>query len=153
MGTNISIYLSDATLAKLDAAVAQQATIDRADGLSGRRIACRSSMIEQLICENLDGAKTLDRDFIRYCVVSLAEEYGARKVSLFGSYARGDATESSDVDILLDKGSIRGMAVLDFQEELSARLNRPVDVVTTAGASKRFLEKIRRDEVVLYEAS
>ena len=92
MGTNISIYLSDAALAKLDAAVAQQAAIDRADGLSGRKITCRSSMIEQL---------------------------------------------------MLDKGNIRGMAVLDFQEELSARLNRPVDVVTTAGASKRFPESNR----------
>ena len=45
------------------------------------------------------------------------------------------------------------MQVLDFQDELARRLNRAVDVVTTAGASERFLKKIRQDEVVLYEAS
>ena len=53
---------------------------------------------------------------------------------------------------LLDKGKIRGMAVLDFQDELAECLGKPVDVVTTAGASQRFLDKIRKDEVVLYES-
>ena len=62
------------------------------------------------------------------------------------------ATGDSDIDLLLEKGAIRGMQVLDFQEELSRRLGRSVDVVTTAGASERFLEKIRSDEVVLYVA-
>ena len=94
----------------------------------------------------------LSIDEIRYAVVALAEEYGAAKVSLFGSHARGEADESSDVDILLEKGAIKGMRVLDFQDELEQRLGRSVDVVTTAGASQRFLARIKPDEVVLYEA-
>ena len=86
------------------------------------------------------------------CGGCAAEEYGAAKVSLFGSHARGEADESSDVDILLEKGAIKGMRVLDFQDELEQRLGRSVDVVTTAGASQRFLARIKPDEVVLYEA-
>ena len=152
MGGNISVYLSDSALAKLDAAVAKRAAADKANGLSGRRVASRSSVVQELIESRLDSEDGLDIEQIKHHAVSLAKEYGAHKVSLFGSYARGEQREDSDVDILLDKGSIRGMQVLDFQEELSRRLGRAVDVVTTAGASERFLKKIERDEVVLYEA-
>lgn len=88
---------------------------------------------------------------IKSTVSSLAEDYGAEKVSLFGSFARNEATEGSDVDILLEKGKIKGLQVLDFQEELSRRIGRKVDVVTTAGASERFLSKIHQEEIVLYQ--
>lgn len=153
MGSNVSIYLSDEALAKLDSAVARQAADDRARGLSGRRVASRSSLIERMIMEGVGGDGVLDQATIRYYAISLGQEFGAEKVSLFGSYARGEATASSDIDILLDKGAIHGMGVLDFQDALAAKLGKTVDVVTTAGASERFLEKIARDEVVLYEAS
>jgi len=151
MGSNISIYLSDEALSKLDTAVAKQANRDRALGLSGRKVASRSSILEQLIRDRLEPSGALNQATIKYYAVKLGEEYGAKKVSLFGSYARGEATVDSDVDILLDKGEIRGLRVLDFQDELSECLGKPVDVVTTAGASERFLNKIRQDEVVLYE--
>lgn len=152
MGSNVSVYLSDAALAKLDGAVAKQVALDRAAGLSGRKVASRSSVLEHLIMAGIEGDGVLDRVTIEYYAVSLAKKYGANEVSLFGSYARNEATADSDVDILLDKGAIRGMGVLDFQEELSAHLGKPVDVVTTAGASERFLRKIACDKVVLYEA-
>ena len=152
MGSNISVYLSDSSLTKLDAAVAKQAAADRARGLSGRKIASRSSILEKLIDDALDSEGALDRATISYYAIKLGEEYGAKKVSLFGSYARGEATAESDVDILLDKGAIRGMGVLDFQDALSDCLGKRVDVVTTTGASERFLEQITRDEVILYES-
>ena len=152
MGSNVSVYLSDSALAKLDSAVARQAATDRARGLGGRKVASRSSVLEQLIHEGLDANVVLDRATIQYYVTSLGGEYGAGKVSLFGSYARGDATPESDIDLLVEKGNMRGMRVLDFQDDLSRALGKSVDVVTTAGASDRFLNKIRPDEVVLYEA-
>ena len=71
---------------------------------------------------------------------------------MFGSYARGDAAEDSDVDLLLEKGDIKGLRVLDFESALTEALGRKVDVVTTVGASERLLAKAKRDEVVLYEA-
>ena len=153
MAGTISLYLRDDTLRKLDAEVARAAAKDRARGLSGRQVTNRSKLVERIIEQYVDAAEMLSQEDIRYHVVSLSEQYGAAKVSLFGSYARGEANEDSDINILLEKGDIKGLQVLDFQEDLARRLDRPVDVVTTAGASERFLAKIRQDEVVLYEAS
>ena len=153
MAGTISLYLRDDTLRKLDAEVARAAAKDRARGLSGRQVTNRSKLVERIIEQYVGAAEMLSQEDIRYHVVSLSGQYGAAKVSLFGSYARGEANEDSDIDILLEKGDIKGLQVLDFQEDLARRLDRPVDVVTTAGASERFLAKIRQDEVVLYEAS
>lgn len=152
MAGTVSIYLRDDILRKLDAEVERAAAHDRAQGLTGRQVTNRSKLIERIINEHVQANNRLRVEDIRYYVVPLAEEYGAAKVSLFGSYARDEADDASDVDILLDKGNIKGLRVLDFQDELARKLGRSVDVVTTAGASERFLEKIRRDEVVLYEA-
>ena len=152
MGGTVSLYLKDDTLRLLDAEVERQAAVDRANGLSGRRITNRSQLIERIVEEHLGQNRPLPLERIEYCVVSLAKKYKAEKVSLFGSYARNEATAASDVDILLEKGQIRGLQVLDFQDELAEKLGKQVDVVTTAGASKNFLDKIREDEVVLYEA-
>lgn len=150
---SVSVYLTSQALSKLDAQVAEQARKDKAAGLSGRQISTRSSYLEKLIENDAVKTGTLTREAIEYSVVSLAQEYGAKKVSLFGSFARGEETSESDVDILLEKGDIKGMKVLEFESELAKRLGRKVDVITTAGASERFLNKIRKDEVVLYAAS
>lgn len=152
MGT-VSLYLRDDVLERLDQQVERAAKLDRLQGRTGRDIANRSRYIERLLERHLDQCSRPTMSEIREVVVDLAQEYGAQKVSLFGSYARGDETDASDIDVLLEKGDIRGLRVLDFQDELAHRLGRSVDVVTTAGASDRFLEKIRKDEQVLYEAS
>ena len=148
----ISLYIKDDTLRQIDNAVERQAALDKARGLSGMAITTRSSFIESLICESLANQKAFAVSDIEYCVISLAEEYGAEKVSLIGSFARGEERPDSDVEILLEKGEIKGMQVLEFQDRLEQQLNRRVDIVTTAGASPRFLERVKKDEVVLYEA-
>lgn len=89
---------------------------------------------------------------IESVAASLAKKHGAKKVSLIGSFARGEERLDSDVDILLEKGKIKGMQVLEFQDELEQRLNRKVDVITTTGISTRFLERVKKDAIVLYEA-
>lgn len=149
----ISLYLKDDLLNQLDKAVENQAMFDKASGLTGRSVTTRSSYIENLLRESFSKQSALTVSRIEYCVISLAEDYGAEKVSLIGSFARGEEGPDSDVDILLEKGKIRGMKVLEFQNELARMLNRKVDVITTAGASERFLDRVKKDEVVLYEAS
>lgn len=90
---------------------------------------------------------------LRDIVAPLAEAYGAQRVYLFGSYARGDMTEQSDIDLRIDKGSIRGLALAGLLVDLEDALGLPVDLLTTASLDKRFLNAIKNDEVLLYEAS
>ena len=68
---------------------------------------------------------------IREKVKPIAEKYGIEKVWLFGSYARGEATENSDVDLLVDRSCVMslfelGGALEDFKEQLG----KNVDIVT-----------------------
>ena len=67
-------------------------------------------------------------------IAPVAEKYGLHEVYLFGSYARNEATEQSDVDILIDRAgsNIRGMFEMgSLYEDLCACLGKKVDLVTT----------------------
>lgn len=88
---------------------------------------------------------------LRDIVAPLAEAYGAQRVYLFGSYARGDMTEQSDIDLRIDKGSIRGLALAGLLVDLEDALGLPVDLLTTASLDERFLNAIKNDEVLLYQ--
>ena len=69
------------------------------------------------------------------------------------TYARGDMTDSSDIDLRIDKGSIKGFQLAGLLLDLEDSLGRSVDLVPTTSLDQRFLDSIRDDEVLLYEAS
>ena len=96
-------------------------------------------------------AKTIRE--IQEVVSKLAKEYGAERVYLFGSYARGDMTEGSDIDLRIDKGAIRGLAFAGLLGDLEDALGTNIDLISTAGMSPEFLQEIQTDEVLLYDAS
>lgn len=67
-------------------------------------------------------------------IEALAKKRGLGNLRVFGSVARGDADDASDVDLLVD--AEKGTSLLDligFQRELQELLGRKVDVVTPAG--------------------
>lgn len=89
---------------------------------------------------------------LKNIVAPVARKHGVRRVTVFGSYGRGEATEHSDVDLCIDKGSLRSMLqLIAFQQDMEDALKGPVDVVTSDSRDQRFLEGIRKDEVLLYE--
>lgn len=91
---------------------------------------------------------------LRSIIAPIAASYGVKSLSLFGSYARGEATEDSDVDLLLDRGSgVRGWEIGGLYTDLCEALGKELDLVTVSGADADFLGHIRQDEVVLYEQS
>ena len=90
---------------------------------------------------------------IQNIVSTLAAKYGAKRVYLFGSYARGDMTDSSDIDLRIDKGSIRGFALAGLLLDLEEALGVSVDLAPTGSLDDRFLKSIQDDAVLLYEAS
>lgn len=89
---------------------------------------------------------------IKTKTIPIAEAYGVTSMSLFGSYARGDATEDSDVDILIERGNIQDLfEYVGFINDLEDALGCHVDVVSTGIDDKSFLAIIMNDEVRIYE--
>jgi predicted nucleotidyltransferase len=85
-------------------------------------------------------------DFLRRNKEYLKQNFEVTSVSLFGSFARGDETEESDVDLLveIEKPSLHNIAGL--QIFLEDKFNRTVHVVRKHSRLKeRFIKIINRD--------
>ena len=84
----------------------------------------------------------------------IAEDFGVKKVALFGSYARGEATENSDLDFhIIDRGSLRGLFRLSgFALTLEDAFKKPVEVVTTNSMFDDVKAIVEQEEQVIYEA-
>lgn len=86
-------------------------------------------------------------------VTPIAEKYGAKRVALFGSRANNTAKETSDYDFIISKGSIQSLFQLAaFIDELEEAFGSNVDVITDTSNDIGFLEQIKKEEVVVYEA-
>lgn len=90
---------------------------------------------------------------IKTTVADLGAKYGAERVFLFGSYARGSANEDSDIDLRIDRGQIRGWALGGLLSDLEDSLNKKIDLLTTGSLDESFLNAIRGEEVLLYDRS
>lgn len=92
---------------------------------------------------------TLDR--IRQVVTKVGKKYGIKSAYLFGSYAKGTATENSDADLLIDRGAIRGLIEFNgFRLELMDELGTNVDILTMNSAGEKFYDLIKEDRVLVY---
>jgi len=75
------------------------------------------------------------------------------KTYLFGSYARNEQDEKSDIDILveLDYTQKVGMEYIRMQMDLEELLNTKVDLVSAGGISKYIKPFIDKDKVLIFE--
>jgi uncharacterized protein len=81
-------------------------------------------------------------------ILRIAAEHGAREVRVFGSVARGEASQESDIDFLVELEA--GRSLLDLgglQMELESLLGRRVDVVTVRGLKARIRERVLREAI------
>ena len=80
----------------------------------------------------------------------LVEAAGAGNVRIFGSVARGEDTESSDVDILVDIGPGLGLfGLARLQRDLEGLLAAPVDLIPSDGLKSGVREHVHREAVAL----
>ncbi len=79
------------------------------------------------------------------------ETYPVEYCYLFGSYAKGKATEKSDVDLLVSTG-LSGLAFFELTEALREKLHKRVDVIHIEQLENNFklLQEILRDGVKIY---
>ena len=90
-------------------------------------------------------------DEIRSIVAPIAAAHDVGRVYLFGSYARGEATPSSDIDLRIDKGRLRGLFALGaLYADLEDHLGKKLDLLTTGSLDQKFLQHIAGEEVLLY---
>lgn len=89
---------------------------------------------------------------IKNAVAKVGKKYGIKNAYLFGSYAKGTATEDSDVDLIIDRGEIQTYdAYADFRYDLERELGtEDIDLLTTAGVRPSFFELIKNDRILLY---
>ena len=83
-------------------------------------------------------------------ILKLAQRYGARDVRIFGSVARGDDIDQSDVDVLVNMEPGRslfdmGGLLMDLEKLLGCK----VDLVTEKGLKPRIRDRVLREAVPL----
>lgn len=83
----------------------------------------------------------------------VAEKYGLKSVYLFGSYARGNAGDDSDVDLLVDAERVHGFRFFGMYDDFCTALEKKVDMVTLDSLERqrgtelggRFVEEVELD--------
>ena len=87
---------------------------------------------------------------IKASVIPVFQRYGVEKAGLFGSYARGDTTDESDVDIVLEfKGDKSLLDLAGLKLDIEDALGKHVDVVTYKSIHPLLKDKILSEQKVL----
>ena len=86
-------------------------------------------------------------------LIEFCSQNDVKKLSLFGSVARGEANAQSDVDLLVEFSQRKSLlALVVFERQLSALFRREVDLLTEAAISPYLCPRIKQDLQVLYAA-
>ncbi|MEK9167151.1 MAG: nucleotidyltransferase family protein [Patescibacteria group bacterium] len=95
---------------------------------------------------------TLQRDPILKAVVEVCRDSDANYVGIFGSYARGEATRTSDIDLYVRFKKSKSLLDLGgLQTELAQVAGRPVDILTQLPSNPYIKPQVERDLLPLYE--
>lgn len=76
---------------------------------------------------------------------SLAMRYPIASMALFGSFARSEQTEDSDIDLLVELNGRIGSRFVDLADELEISLGQKVDLVSKKGIKPRYLRSIESE--------
>lgn len=94
----------------------------------------------------------LDIEDIKKAVIQYCTKYPIKQIGLFGSYARGDADEDSDIDLIVEfEDKVSLMKVLGLKTRLEADLSKRVDLLEPDSVDADLANEIAKSMVVLYE--
>lgn len=108
----------------------------------------KSPQMKSTVNTNRQDSQTLQKVLAEYF-----KTQPVLKAWLFGSFARGEDTPKSDVDILVlpDYTKLDGFGFFGMWGELERLLGRSVDLVTDAGLATYTRESVERDKQLIYE--
>ena len=103
-------------------------------------------------------SKILMSDDIKHLVRPVAKKFKIDKIYIFGSYARGEATEDSDVDLMIEGGEYSSIfGYVDMKDAFKSALGKEVDIVESVvvnnpktRTARRLREYIEKDKVLIY---
>ena len=75
----------------------------------------------------------------------LVAKYGLKNIAIFGSYSRGENTEQSDIDIMVDFSRPIGIAFVDLADELEKILHAKVDLVSRNAIKPNYFRHIKAE--------
>ena len=101
-------------------------------------------------------------DELKTKISPIAEKYGLKAVYLFGSYARNEVADDSDIDILIDRTDSKIRSIFDMgglYSDLQESIGKEIDLITSqtleqASTRKRmplFIENLYSERVKIYE--
>lgn len=92
---------------------------------------------------------TMDKDSIlhtlREAKQHIKEKYSVNEIALFGSYSRGEQTETSDIDLMVALDDPLGFRYFDLVYELKALFDKEVEVVSKGAIKPQYFEAIQND--------
>lgn len=98
--------------------------------------------------------KTVTLKKIQQEIMPLVERYDLKKVGVFGSYAKGNASVGSDIDLLIDvPRKVSLIEILQLESELSETLGKKVDLVEYNSLKSVVRDEILKSQKVIYEAA
>jgi len=84
-------------------------------------------------------------------ITRILEGYGVKKISIFGSYARGEERGASDVDLLVEFSERKSLFdIVGIEQELSEALGIKVDLLTEKFVSPYLIDRVKKEMEVIY---
>ena len=85
-------------------------------------------------------------------ILPFVDEYGIKRVGVFGSFARGEATEFSDIDLVFDFQKDFGLLALSsLKIALEEKLDKKIDIVEFSSLDPSLAESIKDEVIMIYE--
>jgi predicted nucleotidyltransferase len=84
---------------------------------------------------------------LRYHKADLTKKYPLKSLALFGSYARNEQTESSDIDVMVEFSEPVGMEFIDLLIDLEHIFKRKIDLISRKGIKPHYLPYIEEDAI------
>lgn len=94
----------------------------------------------------------MTREEIQKNIVEFLKARNAKKIGLFGSFARNEETEKSDIDVLVSfREGVNFFDLVGMELDLSDLVGKKIDLVEEEGINKRLKPSVERDLQILYQ--